>query len=205
VNTDQSTRLIGYSRCARSTRDRIAQDETLTAAGCHRVHFDTGLTGQRQQRTELDAALASARAGDIFVVPCLARLVTSVDDAVAIFRDLDARGLHLQADGHVFSWPDPAEREAFIHGLAVAGALANDLLRLRTRVGVDAARSAGRTRDYRRKLTEAQRQEIRDRHATGSWSFRRLAKAYDVSTATVSRAVHEVPAGITRPPRTASI
>src|SRR5229473_3323253 len=162
---------IGYARCSTLAQDRTAQRQALAALGVSedRVYLDKGLTGTSRARPGLDQALAAVREGDALVVPKLDRLARSVPDARDIGDTLVARGVRLSLGGTVYDPGDPMSK-MFFNMLAVFAEFEVDLLRMRTREGMAIARSRGRLKGKKPKLTARQQAELTRMHATGGYT-----------------------------------
>ncbi|MGQ0576693.1 MAG: recombinase family protein, partial [Pseudonocardia sp.] len=147
--------LIGYARCSTDTQDLTAQRDALAALGVDRVYVDHGLTGTHRARPGLREALAACRAGDTLVVTKLDRLARSVPDARAITDELTTAGVRLNIGGSVHDPTDPIGRLLF-NALAMVAEFEADLIRMRTREGMNLARAKGRLRGKQPKLSPRQ-------------------------------------------------
>lgn len=180
--------LIGYARCSTDKQDLAAQEATLVQLGVSpdRIYTDRGFTGTNRARPGLDQALAAVRAGDTLVVPKLDRLARSVPDARAIGDSLAARGVRLQLGASVHDPSDPMGK-LFFNILATFAEFEADLIRMRTREGMAVARSKGRLRGKKPKLSERQQVELRRMYDTGEYAISDLAELFSVSRPTVYR------------------
>src|SRR5215207_9216840 len=190
--------LIGYARCSTDEQDLTAQRQLLLGLGVasDRIYLDHGLTGTNRNRPGLDQVLAAVRSGDTLVVPKLDRLARSVPDARAIGDSLVARDVKLSLGGTIYDPADPMGK-MFFNILATFAEFEVDLLRLRTREGMAVARSKGRLKGRKPKLSNKQRAELRRMHAAGNYTITDLAELFDISQPTVYRtlaAVETVPA-----------
>src|SRR6476659_5053754 len=91
----------------------------------------------------LREALAACRAGDTLVVTKLDRLARSLPDARAIADELTARQISLSPGGSVYDPTDAVGRVLF-NVLAMVAEFESDLIRLRTREGIEVAKAKGR-------------------------------------------------------------
>ncbi|WP_442853042.1 recombinase family protein [Arthrobacter sp. 35W] len=82
--------LIGYARDSTAAQDLTAQRDALANLGVEfeRIWVDHGFTSTNKNRARLREALATCRAGIIFVVAKLDRLARSVLDAHELADDL---------------------------------------------------------------------------------------------------------------------
>jgi DNA invertase Pin-like site-specific DNA recombinase len=182
--------LIGYARVSTDEQDLTAQRDGLHALGveAERVYVDHGLTGTSRARPGLREALAACRAGDTLVVTKLDRLARSLPDARDIVEDLTTRGVKLNIGGAVHDPGDPVGRLLF-NVLAMIAEFEADLIRLRTREGMQVARAKGRLRGKPPKLTPKQQAHLVALHGAGQHTTAELAQLFGVARSTVYRAV----------------
>ncbi len=138
--------LIGYARVSRAdgSQSLDLQRDALAAAGVDpaRIYEDQA-SGVRDDRPGLDACLRALREGDVLVVWKLDRLGRSLMHLVSTVQDLSDRGTGLRVlagQGAEIDTTTPAGRMVF----GIFAALAEferDLIRERTRAGLDAARA----------------------------------------------------------------
>lgn len=154
--------LIGYARCSTDRQDLAAQQDALVKLGvaADRIYTDKGFTGTNRTRPGLDQALAAVRSGDTLVVPKLDRLARSVPDARAIGDELAKQGVKLQLGASVHDPSDPMGK-LFFNILATFAEFEADLIRMRTREGMAVARSKGKLRGKKPKLSDRQQKELR--------------------------------------------
>lgn len=181
---------IGYARCSTNKQDLAAQRAALRALDVteERIYTDHGLTGTNRERPGLAQALAAVREGDTLVVPKLDRLARSVPDARAIADQLVARGVKLALGTSVYDPNDPMGK-MFFNILATFAEFEADLIRLRTREGMAIARSKGKLKGKKPKLSDKQHKELRRMYDTGEYSINDLADVFAVSRPTIYRAL----------------
>ncbi|MDQ2852683.1 MAG: recombinase family protein [Actinomycetota bacterium] len=182
--------LIGYARCSTDDQDLTAQREGLAALGvkAKRVYVDHGLTGRNRDRPGLREALAACRAGDTLVVTKLDRLARSLPDARDIVEELTAAEVKLNIGGSVHDPNDPIGRLLF-NVLAMIAEFESDLIRLRTREGMQLAKAKGRLRGKQPKLSAAQESHLVGLYRGGRHTTAELAALFGVARSTVYRAV----------------
>ena len=133
--------LIGYARCSTDQQDLTAQHDGLTALGVSpaRIYVDHGLTGTTRdpaRPAEGDGGLPRRR-GDQ-----LDRLARSLPDARAIADELTARQVRLSLGASDYDPNDPVGRLLF-NVLAMVAEFESDLVRLRTREGIQGSEGQG--------------------------------------------------------------
>jgi DNA invertase Pin-like site-specific DNA recombinase len=180
---------IGYARCSTLAQDLTLQQQQLRALGADRIYIDHGLTGTNRDRPGLREAMAAVRDGaDSLVVTKLDRLARSLPDARNIVDELTARGVNLQLGASVHDPRDPMGRLLF-NVLAMVAEFEADLIRARTREGMQLAKAKGRLRGKQPKLNPKQEGHLMSLHAAGDHTVSELAELFSVSRGTVYRAV----------------
>ena len=107
-------------------------------------------------------------------------------DARAIADALVARGVKLALGASVYDPADPMGK-MFFNILATFAEFEADLIRLRTREGMAIARSRGRLRGKKPKLSDRQQKEVCRMYDTGTYAISDLAELFSVSRPTVYR------------------
>jgi DNA invertase Pin-like site-specific DNA recombinase len=182
--------LIGYARVSTNDQDLTAQKNALAALGVslEKTFTDQGLTGTNRARPGLREALAACRAGDTLVVTKLDRLARSLRDAKDIVDDLTLREVKLSIGGSVHDPTDPVGRLLF-NVLAMVAEFEADLIRARTREGMQVAKAAGRLRGKQPKLSPAQEKHLVEVHQRGEHTTAQIAELFSVARSTVYRAI----------------
>jgi len=151
--------LIGYARV--STRDQKPhlQLDALQEAGCERI-FEETASGAKRDRRELKAVLDFMRAGDNLVVWKLDRLARSTRQLLETVEALELRGIGLKILTQNIDTTNAGGRLIFTVFSAIAE-FEREIIRERTRAGLDAARSRGRTGGRPRALSDKDLKEAR--------------------------------------------
>lgn len=181
---------IGYARVSTAKQDLQAQLDGLAALGVEEkhIHVDHGLTGTNRARPGLEKALAAVRAGDELVVTKLDRLARSIRDAHQIADDLAAEGVKLNLGGSVYDPTDPMGKLLF-NVLAMIAEFEADLIRMRTREGMQVAKAKGKLRGKQPKLKAAREAQLVEMYQSDNHTISELAEIFDVSRPTVYRAL----------------
>jgi DNA invertase Pin-like site-specific DNA recombinase len=133
---------IGYARVSTDGQSLDLQIDALEAAGCTKIFRDV-ISGSRSDRPELEQALDYLRPGDKFVVWRLDRLGRSVRHLIEVVNDLQERGVGLTSLQEDIDTSSPSGKLVF-HIFGALSEFERDLLRERTKAGLDAARRRGR-------------------------------------------------------------
>lgn len=176
---------IGLARVSSTTQDHALQVDALTKAGCERIFTET-VSGLRKERPELRAALDFARAGDVIVVYSLSRLARSVRHLLDIGEELNRRQIGLKSLTEAIDTTTPGGRFLF----TILGALAQmevELLRERTKAGLEAARARGRVGGRPKALDATKIAVIQALMAQGILTVDEIAEQVGVATSTIYR------------------
>jgi DNA invertase Pin-like site-specific DNA recombinase len=115
--------------------------------------------------------------------------------------ELTAKNVRLSIGGSIHDPSDPVGRLLF-NVLAMVAEFESDLIRTRTREGMQVAKAKGHLRGKQPKLTANQAKHLVELDDLGSYSTAELAELFGVSRSTVYRTpirVRPLPADPTRP------
>ena len=151
--------LIGYARVSTKDQNLELQLDALAKAGCE-IIFQEKVSGVKADRPELARMLGQLRQGDVVCIYKLDRLGRSLKNLLELVTDFESRGVGLKSLTDAIDTTTPQGRLI----LNIFGSLAEferDLIRERTRAGLDAARARGRKGGRRRGLSaEAQKKAM---------------------------------------------
>ena len=175
---------IGYARVSTDDQKLELQRDALHTAGCEKIFHEkvSGAGARLHAREEL---LGYARKGDV-VVYRLDRLSRSLRDLVDVVTDLGERGVGLRSLGEAIDTTTPAGRLTF-HLFAALAQFEADVVRDRTRAGLDAARRRGTKLGRPPSLSPQQVEMARTLMANPSLSARQVAAQLGVHRATLYR------------------
>lgn len=133
---------IGYARVSTTDQELALQLDALAKVGCAHV-FEDRASGAKIDRPGLAAALGFVREGDILTVWKLDRLGRSLPHLIETVNALEARGVSFRSLTEAIDTTTPGGRLIF-HIFGALGQFERDLIRERTRAGLDAATARGR-------------------------------------------------------------
>ena len=133
---------FGYARVSTSDQDASLQIDALNAHGCDRVYTET-ISGSTKSRPQLDQLLEHLRPGDTVVVWRLDRLGRSLRNLIDLVQHLDERGVGFRSLQETIDTTTPGGRLVF-HVFGALAEFERDLIRERTKAGLEAARARGR-------------------------------------------------------------
>ncbi len=177
--------LIGYARV--STRDQTvaAQLDALRKTECARIFQETA-SGANSDRPQLVAALDYMREGDTLVVWKFDRLARSLKQLIATVEELERRSIGFRSLTEAIDTTTPSGRLVF----QLFGALAEferNVMRERTRAGLDAARARGKMGGRPAKLKEEDLKAAKALLADPEINVSDVAQRLGVSSATLYR------------------
>ncbi len=176
--------LIGYARVSTEDQNLGLQHDALKKAGCKRV-LDDKASSVSKDRPGLAAALEHAREGDTLVVWKLDRLGRTVKGLIELVEGLQQRQVEFRSLTESID-TSTAQGRMFFHVTAAFAQMERDLIRERTRAGLDAARARGRKGGRRPLMTESKKKAARKLLAGGALP-RAVAEDLGVSVATLYR------------------
>ena len=191
VSSTASPRLVGYARVSTADQSLDLQLDALKKAGCKPTKiFSDVISGSSTKREGLSKALDALHEGDILVVWKLDRLGRTVKGLIDFVSDLEGRGIQFRSITDSIDTSTPAGR-FFFHTMASLAEMERDLLRERTRAGLEAARARGRVGGAPKRLTRGQVQMAKSAVDAGR-SVREVADDLNVSHMTLYRALKNI-------------
>ena len=133
---------IGYARVSTGGQDSALQLDALRKAGCERL-FEDKASGVKTDRPGLAEAIRYVRDGDTLTVWKLDRLGRSMKHLIEIITELEARGVGFRSITENIDTTTSGGRLVF-HLFGALAQFERDLIRERTRAGLQAAEERGR-------------------------------------------------------------
>ena len=146
------------------------------------------ISGSRSDRPELEQALDYLRPGDKFVVWRLDRLGRSVKHLIEVVNDLQERGVGLTSLQEDIDTSSPSGKLVF-HIFGALSEFERDLLRERTRAGLEAARRRGRVGGRKTVMTPNKLATARRLYEDpdNAMTMREIAETVGISRSTLYR------------------
>lgn len=177
--------LIGYARVSTEEQSLDLQTDALKRAGCHPDHIHVEkVSGAASKRPRLDWAIETLRPGDVFVVWKLDRVARSLMDLLKRMKDIEDSGAGFKSLTESIDTTTPGGRLV----MNVMGAIAEferDLIRERTKAGVQAAIKRGVRIGQPPKLTPQQVKDAQKMRDKGLSVRDKIAPAFKVSPVTI--------------------
>ena len=180
--------IFGYSRVSKGD-DQSARLEinAFKEVGVEKIFRKTA-SGGRWDHPVLHEMLSQVRENDIVIVWKLDRLSRSLKDLLVIMEKIDHAGSGFKSLTEAIDTTTPAGRMM----MQMVGSFAEferEMIRERTKAGLDAARAEVRIGGRRPKLRKDQRKDIAEKVISGRKSGADMDRLYNVSEATISRIV----------------
>lgn len=143
---------IGYARVSTQDQNLEMQLDALGKAGCEKV-FQEKASGIKSDRPQLAAMQQILREGDVIYIYKLDRLGRSLKHLLEMTSDFEKRGIGLVSiNDHIDT--TTAQGRLIFNIFASLAEFERDLIRERTRSGLEAARARGRKGGRRRGLSK---------------------------------------------------
>ena len=148
---------IGYARVSTKDQSLNLQTDVLKKAGCELIFTETA-SGAKTDRIELAKLLSQVRKGDIVVVYKLDRLGRSLKHLLEVVAQLNSKQVGVQSISDAIDTTTPQGR-LFFNISACFAEFERDLIRERTKSGLEAARARGRKGGRRQGMTKEAEQK----------------------------------------------
>lgn len=138
----QKIMKIGYARVSTKDQNLDLQIEALQKAGCEKI-FEEKISGSTKNRPELDKMIEQFREGDELYVWRLDRLGRSLKHIIDLVLSLSEKGIIIKGltDGVDTS---TINGRLFLNLMASLAEYERELIRERTKAGLQSARARGR-------------------------------------------------------------
>ena len=183
-------RKIGYARVSTAEQNLDLQRDALEAAGCDMIYTDEGISGTTQERAGLIQALETLSTGDTLIVWKLDRLGRSLGFLCRQIADFEKQGIDFKSLTDGIDTTTAGGRLVF-HIMASLSQFESDLIRERTKAGMQAAKRRGKNIGRPKALTNAQLQHMHQLLDSGK-TQKETAELLGVSHNTIWRAAQEI-------------
>ncbi|WP_432709947.1 recombinase family protein [Pedobacter sp.] len=184
---------IGYARVSTSDQNLDLQSRALTEYGCATIYQEK-ISGKNTDRPELKNLLKNLKKGDQVVVWKLDRLGRSLRDLVdlvALFNEKEVNFISLH--DHIDT--TTATGRFTFNIFASLAEFEREIIRERTKAGLDAARARGKKGGRPKGLSPENLQlalTALDLHDTGKYAISAIAKRLQMPIATCYRYIKQV-------------
>jgi len=133
---------IGYARVSPHDPNLELQKDALKKARCEKVVVDLA-SGPKEKWSGLDRARAHLRKGDVLVVWRLDRLGRSLKHLIELMGEMEREGIGFQSLQEAINTTTPGGKLVY-HIFGALAEFERNLIRERTKAGLEAARARGR-------------------------------------------------------------
>src|SRR3954462_11586150 len=151
--------LIGYARVSTDDQNLDLQRDALTKAECEQIYTDR-VSGTKDNRPGLTAALSHLRSGDTLVVWRLDRLGRSLRHLIDTVTTLQERGIGFKSLQESIDTTTSGGKLVF-HIFGALAEFEREIIRERTQAGLQAARARGRSGGRPPALNDKQVQQLK--------------------------------------------
>jgi DNA invertase Pin-like site-specific DNA recombinase len=180
---------IGYARVSTLEQNLALQQDALKAAGCEKVVVEKA-SGARADRSGLDRVRELLRPGDVLVVWRLDRLGRSLRHLIELLTELERAGIGFLSVTEAIDTTTSGGKLVF-HIFGALAEFERNLIRERTKAGLEAARARGRKGGRRKKLGPQQRKLAVDLYRRKEHSIDEICRTVGISKPTLYAYVRE--------------
>jgi DNA invertase Pin-like site-specific DNA recombinase len=180
---------IGYARVSASEQNLDLQRDALQRAGCERIIEDT-ISGKMESRSGLDRARETLREGDVLVVWRLDRLGRSLRHLIELMAEFENQKIGFQSLQESIDTTTPGGKLVF-HIFAALAEFERNLIRERTKAGLESARARGRKGGRPKKLGAEQRAVVIDLYSQKKHGVEEICRLLGISKPTLYSYVKE--------------
>lgn len=188
---NDTCRSIGYARVSTEDQHLDLQINALKLAGCSTIFEDHGVSATAKQRPGFEEALSSLQAGDVFVVWKMDRAFRSLKNALNILEEFENRAIEFRCLTEDID-TTTAMGKCMYQIRHAFSELERNLIRERTKAGMEAARQRGAHLGRPKKLSHPQIADMRRLlQRPPGMTPAQIADQFGVSTRTIYRALSQ--------------
>ncbi len=176
---------IGYMRVSTNDQSTDLQEDALKKDGCNQIFSDTA-SGAKTDRPGLEEALSFLRKGDTLVVWKLDRLGRSLKHLIEVVILLNEREIYFKSLQESIDTSTSGGKLIF-HVFGALAEFEQDIIRERTKAGLDSARARGRVGGRPKKLDDKKVALAKSMMVDHSNSISDICDTLGVSKATLYR------------------
>lgn len=181
--------LIGYARVSTIDQNLDLQLDALKNIGCEKL-FEDRISGGSINRPGLTKALEDLRKGDTLVVWKLDRLGRSLHHLIELINELHKKEIMFRSIGDGIDTSNSIG-QFFFHVTGAFAELERNLIKERTKAGLDAARARGRTGGRKPCLNKKQIGMMLEIYNARSTSINEICEQFKISRKTFYRYIEK--------------
>ena len=179
--------LVGYARVSTIDQTLDLQHDALTKADCTKIFTDTA-SGSQTDRPGLSEALSHLRKDDTLIVWKLDRLGRSLKDLISRITELNDRDIGFKSLTEQIDTTTSGGKLIF-HIFGALAEFERDIIKERTKAGLDAARARGRKGGRRVKLRPRDIAMVRKLYEEKQTPIADICRMFHISRMTLWRYV----------------
>ena len=180
--------LIGYARVSTHDQTLDLQKDALLKVGCEKIFTDR-VSGTKAERKGLTEALSHLREGDTLVVWRLDRLGRSLRHLIDTITDLAEKSIGFKSLSENIDTTTSGGKLVF-HIFGALAEFERDIIKERTKAGLLAARTRGRTGGRPATLTSKKKAMAQALYNDPKNSIADICKTLNISRATLYRYIN---------------
>ena len=180
---------VGYARVSTHEQNLDLQLDELKKAGCEHIFTDK-INGAVSERPGLDDVENYLREGDVLVVWRLDRLGRSLKHLISYVSNLESNGIGFHSISESINTESPSGKFMF-HVFGALSEFERNLIKERTRAGLEAARSRGRQGGRPEKLTAEQQELVKTLYANKKHSISAICEMVGVGKTTLYKYINQ--------------
>lgn len=177
--------LIGYARISTQDQSLDLQVDNLKKTGCEKIFSDIA-SGAKSERPGLNEALNYARKGDVIVVWKLDRLGRSIKHLIEIVNNLKEKEIGFKSLQENIDTTTVGGKLIF-HIFASLAEFEREIIRERTKAGLEAARARGKLGGRPKSLDKNEIKMLVQLHSDPAIEIDDICKQFDISRPTMYR------------------
>lgn len=185
-------RVIGYCRVSTEEQNLDMQEQAIQKyseeKGLELILYVEKVSSRKVERKELEHAMKAATQRDVLVVYKLDRLARSTKELYLLTDTLKEKGVEFVSLTDKFDTTTPAGKAMF-GMLAIFAEFERDIIKQRTKAGLESARKQGRV-GGRPSINEKTKKHVKALFKAGE-SATDIAKEYGIGRATVYKIIKE--------------
>lgn len=183
LNTVRGSMKVGYARVSTQMQNLDLQKHALKEAGCQKIVTDVA-SGKHDARPGLKQLRDVLRSGDTLVVWRLDRLGRSLTHLLELAGQLEQEGIRFQSLQEAIDTTTPGGKLVF----NIFGSLAafeRDLIRERTKAGLEAARARGKRGGRKPALSAIEQEMVVELYRLKKHTVGQICREYGISRPTL--------------------
>jgi DNA invertase Pin-like site-specific DNA recombinase len=183
---------IGYARVSSNNQDLTIQIEQLKAFGCNKIYSEQ-ISGKNNHRPELTKMIDNLTKDDIVVVTKIDRLARSLKGLIEILESFNEKQSELISldQSNKVDTTNPMGK-AFLQIAGVFAELERNMINVRTKEGIEQAKSNGIKLGRKSGVLSAKTLEISElvkKLVDSKTSYQKIATQFKISKSTISKIV----------------